>query len=262
MSLSAKNGNGEIVYAPNITNKEKVYYCIGCGTPMVFVDGRIIIKHFRHTPHNSCDFTTEPESDWHMIMKMWVYEHLKEHADKVYYPDSVMVGKSKPDVYFELYGRKCAVECQASPISLSEVIKRTQKYSDEGVYVWWVWGIYGPFLYDLEDKLKSYNGYHAPAILRFSHALYFGKVWILKARDSEEDWNTSNFKELLLYSFRWDYRYSRKCKKQIEWVDYFKYIEKIKLSVNKDRGQKYLKGFVEVDEIGDLRIFYPCRHDE
>ena len=70
---------GEYVY-PKIANKNDKYACQDCGKDVIFVNGKIKIKHFRHhTNTNSCDYYEKPnESQIHKDAKLLMKKILED----------------------------------------------------------------------------------------------------------------------------------------------------------------------------------------
>lgn len=112
------------------------YKCPFCDSKMVPVNGKFSIHHFRHKI--ICPYQTEPESQTHINMKDIFYRiiPLRNKVNKIEIEKKI--GHSIADVYCEIDGKKIAIECQCSRITISDWEKRNEKYSSEGVYVLWV----------------------------------------------------------------------------------------------------------------------------
>lgn len=138
MSLSAET-NETLYYSTEISDdfgKNNKWICPGCDSEVIYhrnVSG-LRTQHFVHK--TKCPYETEPESEIHINLKRWCYENI--NADKKYVPDSQFIGDQKPDVLLEINKNKVAIECQCSKISLSNLIERTRKYTEKGIYVLWI----------------------------------------------------------------------------------------------------------------------------
>jgi hypothetical protein len=86
MTLSAKL-NEQTYYSTEITNefgKENKFFCIGCNGELIYhrnISGTKI-QHWAHKV--TCPFETEPETQEHINLKNWCYQHFQATA-KLWY---------------------------------------------------------------------------------------------------------------------------------------------------------------------------------
>ncbi|KKL22724.1 hypothetical protein LCGC14_2432590 [marine sediment metagenome] len=108
--------------------------CKDCGKPVFYNDYYGCFKHHGQKPEGF-----EPETIEHKTMKNYWYNifpkfnDIKSRTLEYWFEDQVA------DVYFELQdGKKVAIECQNSPITTQNLIKRTKKYTSKDIYVLWI----------------------------------------------------------------------------------------------------------------------------
>lgn len=159
MVLSAINSDGKKVYSFRIgINKEDNFRCTTCNYKLIFVDGRVIAKHFRHKVESNCD--PEPETERHIEMKQFMLDSLGWSDDCLEIP----MGWAKPDLYKD----GIAVEVQHSPITYEKFIERTSNYRKNNIYVLWVFDI---------ELLKKAHDTNVSELLKKAHELYYGRVY-------------------------------------------------------------------------------------
>ncbi len=152
--------------------KQYKWECPHCNEKMMHVkesyDGKM--EHFRHFSDSKC-INYEPESPEHLIMKNYCYQVLANGAVKKQL--EYRVGDQIIDVFFELEtGKKIAIECQCSVITVDKLLERTQKYTEKGFYTLWILGSF-KFGIDLEDYWDSKK---VKGIEKALHKLY-GRVY-------------------------------------------------------------------------------------
>ena len=174
MTLTAKHNN-KIYYSLEVKNnfaKKNKFKCICCDEDLIFhrdLHG-FKIQHWNHK--TNCIYETEPETQEHIQKKMWLYKNIS-NIYKKHKPDSIMTGDQKPDVLLELASQKIAIEIQCSPITYEKWFERTEKYSEKGIYVFWVFG--SKWL-----KINSDNEKRVSVVEKKLHFLNYGKNYYLK----------------------------------------------------------------------------------
>lgn len=141
---------------PEVESNKKNLICPDCKKKIILVNGLRIITHFRHKVKANCN--PEPETVEHLNMKKYFVEKLNLTKENV----EVNLGFAKPDIYMPK--QRIAIEVQHSAISESKFLERTKKYTENNIYVLWV------FDYCLFKE-------SVPAFLRKAHELYFGRVY-------------------------------------------------------------------------------------
>jgi len=108
--------------------------CPFCRGKMIFVDGKLIVKHFRHEV--ACDVDHNPESDSHIRMKEYFIKKYGLSVDDVEVLFEFNGGKRVADVYLRKF--KVVVEIQCSNISYDTFVERNRFYNSLGLSVLWL----------------------------------------------------------------------------------------------------------------------------
>lgn len=110
------------------------YRCPGCGEPVVLKAGEIVVHHFAHAPGSLCSYGLG-ESARHMRMK----HNLLLWFQNVELECCVVADHRADAVVTTPKGNRLVVECQVSPISVTEWRRRTRDYNRAGFPVLWLW---------------------------------------------------------------------------------------------------------------------------
>jgi hypothetical protein len=143
LKAKEKNSN-KIIYAWDVGIRQE-YSCPICNNDVLFVNAQLKIKHFRHRIEPT-DFLHESESIEHDTMKKFIRDLLITK-----YPDTdieVVNGEHRADVWTEI--GKLVIECQCSPIDISDFNSRTKYWESKGFRVIWIWSHTG---YDSDDRV-------------------------------------------------------------------------------------------------------------
>jgi len=93
-------------------------------------------------------------------MKKFFIDHLKLNPSEV----EVNLKFAIPDIY--LKDKRIAIEVQHSKISEEKFLFRTRRYTEEGIYVLWIF----------HPKLLKEN---VPKFIRKAHELYYGRIYTI-----------------------------------------------------------------------------------
>jgi len=105
--------------------------------PVQFIGSEKRRPHFRHRD-GVCGFYTERDEEEHEDMKYVVYQWLRGiGVDDADY--EVRVGENIADIYSPKL--RLAVEVQFSGIDHEDLLGRTHRYTDNGVYVLWLFHV-------------------------------------------------------------------------------------------------------------------------
>ena len=149
------------------------WVCPQCEQPMVFVDCKTRMKHFRHLSWNNCEW--EPESAEHLILKKRMFDLFRRKAASCQYEQKI--GEGVADLKVVTHeGVIIAVECQVSPIGCEEFQRRTLNYRHAGASPIWI--LYPKYYLQIA---RFYNGqpcYRLREIerLEMGTVLYYNKV--------------------------------------------------------------------------------------
>lgn len=143
-----------------LQNKENII-CPFCKEKLILVNGIIKIVHFRHFIESQC--SPEPETKEHIEMKQFFIDNLNLNKDSV----EVNLRFARPDVFIK--ERNLAIEVQHSAISEEKFLERTTNYTNNGIYVLWVF-----------DECLLGEANRISKLLKKAHELYFGRVYIFR----------------------------------------------------------------------------------
>lgn len=152
MPLYADNSSGTRVFALDPVDTTDKFTCPFCDTKMIYVNGIRITKHFRH--FEACPYETEPETESHLQMKLWLKEHVGAELEQ-------KIGRRIADGLIRDQG--ISFECQHSPINRWDLLARTGDHNKQGLAPIWIldWrGLYGSpeqNVKDAERVLQSLN---------------------------------------------------------------------------------------------------------
>jgi competence protein CoiA len=116
-----------------------------------------------------------PEGDFHYYAKHELHELLSAHPACRECKLERTIGAVRPDISLYINNVPIAIELQHSSISVEEIRERTDKYTEQGMNVFWLVleGLGDPDIYSQVDRDK-----YAPSIWeRYLHAMYFGRVY-------------------------------------------------------------------------------------
>lgn len=108
-----------------------------CGARAVLKTSLYGVQFFAHYS-NEC--ATAPETQWHVAGKDMVMGELQALGIQGVLEKSGGAGKRKwrADIYFELPGRRVAIEIQHSYLHYRNFLKRQERYRQDGVECYWL----------------------------------------------------------------------------------------------------------------------------
>lgn len=112
-----------------LKNKDN-FICPHCKADVTFINGKVVIRHFRHNKESNCNY--EPETKDHLEMKSFFYEKYKSFNPELEYK----TGNNIADIYVKDFN--LAIEVQCSKISLEDFKRRNDSYKADGVNVIWI----------------------------------------------------------------------------------------------------------------------------
>ena len=132
--------------------------CPECGRKAYFNES---LGYFQHKGVPRCG--REAESIEHKVMKAYWYLMIPKFNQVKTKKIEYKIDGHEIDVYFELHdGKKVAVECQNSIMSIDKLRRRTKDYAKKNIYTLWIFNGYG-FYKGINDlKLRELK-----SILRF-----------------------------------------------------------------------------------------------
>jgi hypothetical protein len=181
--LTSRDANGSILLAED-ANRDDEHWCPECLNSVILKRGTIVTPHFAHKVESNCSMSAG-ESLRHLEMKRQIGRLFEKSPlfPSVFY--EVKFGPTRrADVVIP---DEIVVECQASPISIPEVIARTLDYNEAGHAVLWVFDenrIPQGYAYDAWAGHRMAREVRIPAEIRFIHQAAYGHLYILN-RDGE-----------------------------------------------------------------------------
>lgn len=153
------------------------WLCKTCRKPVFYNQDLRCFKHRGQKPEGF-----EPETIEHKTMKNYWYNTLPRFNDvksrklEYWFDDQVA------DVYFELQdGKSIAIECQNSPITAKNLIKRTKKYTSKGIYVLWVFNGLGSCVSE-EKYPRNIEKVQVLKEEKRVHNLYAGRIYYMNVK--------------------------------------------------------------------------------
>ena len=139
--LLAYNQFNELIEASEVEkNCHNQYFCPGCNEKVFVKQGMKVVPHFSHYKHSDCQTFSEGESEEHIQGKLFLYNFLKPYVDSIEIEPYIRTLKQRPDLLLTYNNQKVAIEFQCSPISVKQIVKRSQGYQKSGILVLWIIG--------------------------------------------------------------------------------------------------------------------------
>lgn len=145
-------------------NRVEQCVCPECDVGVVLKQGRIVVPHFAHRPNSGCVYG-KGESERHHEMK-WQIGSLFSGQHVAY--EVRFTPEHRADVVVGGW----VVECQSSPLAVTEWEARTRFYNRQGKAMLWVWD---------EGRFQAVgiDEYRIPVEIRECHRMNYGTVYAL-----------------------------------------------------------------------------------
>lgn len=113
-----------------------------CRERLIFVDGQVVVKHFRHQPDSDCVYRNigSGTSLEHLEAQGEILKALRSMGIEAELEHNVSAFdlRQRADVYAEINGKRWVFEVQRTDQSYLDTQKRTQAYKEKGIdYVLW-----------------------------------------------------------------------------------------------------------------------------
>ncbi len=145
------------------------HFCPECGEPVYVRDPEDRVTHYCHYPSSSCSYGTG-EGERHWRIKAAVMDEAADFPD-VAFEKEVVPGR-RADVVIP--GPRVVVECQVSPMSSVEWMRRTHDYSVAGYSILWLWDARRIFAH--RDPQELDFGVGVPREIVLCHRACYGQV--------------------------------------------------------------------------------------
>lgn len=115
-----------------------IYKCEKCHSNVILKRGLVREAHFAHPTGSICD--NMGETQLHLSIKKDMFKSIVEKLQgKVKNLElEKYLGSVRPDIYVEGKKHRIAIEIQASSLTPEQILFRTEKYYQLGIYVLWV----------------------------------------------------------------------------------------------------------------------------
>jgi hypothetical protein len=153
----------------------EAYTCPACRAPVVLKQGRRVLAHFAHARAQPCWIVSEPESPMHLAMKAVVYARFKGERWVRGCALERVIGQRRADVWLETVVGPVAVECQVSPVPVTELAAKLRAYTEAGIATLYL--VHHSVLASLTEGAEV----RVPAWVLALHALYRGRVYVYRA---------------------------------------------------------------------------------
>lgn len=236
-------------------------YMSCCNAKAIMKNSSLGLQYFAH--HRKGDCIHAGESMKHMILKKELYEILLDNNYKVEIEKQLSFDEYtiRPDVYLQMDDINIAFEIQVTSQSLEQMLYRSKKYNDNGIYVIWL------NLFNNRTYTYTHFNYENPLIKMYSvdekllNDIYEFRInnsdlfsFILKnlKLSIDQDIDIENNKDLFLYDKDDLYYYVDKSAvindfKMIlnqNWCGYSNTIERRESDYIQIIKGNYLKGFI------------------
>ena len=114
------------------------FFCPDCGSILYLKVGDFKIPHFAHKSHSGCNSYSEPESSLHLQGKILLHQFFTDRKIPVALEKYLPEIRQRADL---LVDGQTAIEFQCSPISASDVLRRSAAYGGLGIKPTWIFGI-------------------------------------------------------------------------------------------------------------------------
>lgn len=124
--------------------------CPECEESLIYCHGDFKIPYFKHRVKSDCNGAySEENTEEHRegIQNLYLWLKNQDEVSNIEIEKYIHNTKQRPDIYFEIGGKRYCIEYQCSPIS-TQYNKRHELYSLEGIYDIWILG---------ENKFSKFN---------------------------------------------------------------------------------------------------------
>ncbi len=135
--LVALNSDKERCLAFETEKAESPFTCPFCSRNVILKKGKVREHHYAHEPDSYCEYG-KGESQIHYKVKREIHQALKDHPNCSKCDIERVLKGVRPDVSLVINGYYVALEIQKSDISVEQINRRLQVYSDLGIYLLWI----------------------------------------------------------------------------------------------------------------------------
>ena len=119
--------------------KKHRFYCPQCEQPVILKIGTVMIPHFAHKKHSNCsDSFAEGETLEHMQAKIQLYSLFERSPYTPQLEPTLRDCTQRPDLYVKDTEQHYVIEYQWTPISKTQLQKRTTTYAEANYPSFWL----------------------------------------------------------------------------------------------------------------------------
>lgn len=156
--LYAKNQANQLILAKE-AQKKACYYCPSCQQKVFLKQGTLKIPHFAHQKRG-CQSFSEGETPQHLLGKQLLARLFRQIGYQVQIEAYQIDLKQRPDLLVTKQGQVYAIEYQCAPLSVTEMVKRTQGYLKKGWKCWWILGMKHLLKQKMTQQQAQFMRYH------------------------------------------------------------------------------------------------------
>jgi competence protein CoiA len=173
--LVALNENDERCNAWLSQKSESPFRCPACKSEVTLKKGPKREHHYAHKPPTDCAYGAA-ESPLHLRAKREIYQALVEHPDckKCEIERNTLEGV-RPDISLRIRNVPVAIEIQCSAIDVYDIIQRTRRYSELGIYLVWIIPQDEPSMHWRDKECKYVH--RIKEWVKFLHTMYCNQVY-------------------------------------------------------------------------------------
>jgi competence protein CoiA len=134
VSLSEKMSKDHLISL----KKDFTFYCPGCKLQVLIKAGSIKIPHFAHLNNSACSVSSEPESEYHLLGKIKIFQWLQLQKLNAVLEAYIPEVNQRADILVKIGSRTYAVEFQCSVIPEHDFCKRTEAYIQQNITPIWI----------------------------------------------------------------------------------------------------------------------------
>jgi len=172
--LVAHNQNNQRCVAWETEKDEAPFHCPECQGEAIIKKGLVKEHHFAHKPPVNCAYGAS-ESQLHLRAKREIYNALVNNPKCFKCEIERRLEGVRPDISLYIGKTPVAIEVQCDTLDLYDIIRRTKRYNELGIYLLWLVPHSAPETiwrekdFAFVHRIKEWE--------KFIHGMYFGKLY-------------------------------------------------------------------------------------
>src|SRR5690625_4264644 len=145
--------------------RQKSLFCPNCNAPVILKAGQIMTPHFAHLKQDDCP-NYERESEEHLQGKLHLFKWFKKQKIPISIEHYLSPIKQRVDLLIKVNKKYVAIEYQCAPISITELMNRTNGLLSLDIIPIWIFG--SPYLSNINRQTIKLNTTLKAAIHHYS----------------------------------------------------------------------------------------------